>query len=49
LQEQLSWQLVTGAALIIASLAVANRQPARSLTEEAPVSEPSAVLDERGE
>jgi drug/metabolite transporter (DMT)-like permease len=29
LHEQLTWQLITGAALIIASLAVASRQPAK--------------------
>jgi drug/metabolite transporter (DMT)-like permease len=30
LHEQLTWQLVTGAVLIVASLAVANRRPAKS-------------------
>jgi drug/metabolite transporter (DMT)-like permease len=34
LNEQLSWQLVVGAVLIIASLAVANWQPAKSLAIE---------------
>ncbi len=35
LHEQLTWQLVTGALLIIASLAVANRQPAQTALHEA--------------
>lgn len=33
LSEQLSWQLIAGAALIIASLAVANWEPAKSSSE----------------
>jgi drug/metabolite transporter (DMT)-like permease len=34
LNEQLSWQLLAGAMLIIASLVVANWQPAKSLAIE---------------
>ena len=33
LHEQLTWQLVAGAVLIIASLAVANREPAKDLSQ----------------
>ncbi len=36
LGEQLSWQLVAGAALIVASLAVANLRPGQSPVAEAP-------------
>jgi len=35
LDEQLSWQLITGSLLIIASLAVVNWQPAKVLVKEA--------------
>lgn len=35
LNERLSWQLLVGSALIIASLAVVNWQPARALVKEA--------------
>jgi drug/metabolite transporter (DMT)-like permease len=34
LNERLTWQLITGAVLIIASLAVANWQPAQEPEEQ---------------
>lgn len=39
LGEQLNWQLLAGAALIIASLAVANRQPKKAAIERAGAAE----------
>lgn len=36
LREQLTWQVVTGAILIIASLIIANREPKRKKLEEKP-------------
>ena len=40
LGEQLSWQLITGAVLIIASLAVANFQPRQQKAAELPTTQP---------
>ncbi len=40
LGEQLSWQLITGAVLIIASLAVANYQPRQQKAAELPTTQP---------
>lgn len=44
LNEQLTWQVITGAILIIASLAVANRQPAKSSAQDSGVEATSQTL-----
>jgi drug/metabolite transporter (DMT)-like permease len=43
LNEQLSWQLLLGTVLIVASLAVVNWKPARKTSESVAASRPNAA------